>query len=120
MAKILLIDDDVDLNEMTRLRLEANGYEVFEASDGLQATQMAHDQKPDLIFLDLFFPAGGGIATLRNLKLSIHTKNIPVIIISGTGDDQLIEEVLHEDIEAFIQKPYDAKDLLTVIQEALK
>lgn len=119
MAKILIIDDDVDFIDLMQIRLEAHGFEVITASDGMQAIKLAHTEQPHLIILDLFFPAGGGLATLHNFKMSSNTHTIPVIIISGTGDKELIEKVKKEDIAGFVQKPYAADDLIALIREII-
>ena len=119
MAKILVIDDDVHLAEMTQMRLKASGHNVVVAHDALQATSLAHSEKPDLIILDLIMPVGGGVSTLRNLKMSSHTKTIPVIVISGTSDDELKEEVSSIGIDSFFEKPYDANELISKIEQIL-
>ncbi|MDD3374625.1 MAG: response regulator transcription factor [Candidatus Omnitrophica bacterium] len=119
MHKILIVEDDVDLATVLQMNLVSKGFEVFVAHDAIQGTSLAHNKNPDLIILDINLPAGGGLAILRNVKMSINTKLIPVIILSGTEDEQLIHEVLHGGVEDYIKKPYDLEDLCKRINHIL-
>ena len=116
MNTILIIEDDLDSITVLRKSLATHGFKVITAQDGTQGTSFGHSEKPALIILDLGLPAGGGLMTLKNLKLSSHTKFIPVIVVSGTDDQDLIEKVRQEGIEDFIQKPYESKDLIAKIE----
>ncbi|MCK5213746.1 MAG: response regulator transcription factor [Candidatus Omnitrophica bacterium] len=120
MSKILIIEDDYDLAFILRKGFQSEGFEAITAYDGVQGTQMAHAQKPDLIMLDLGLPAGGGINTLKNLKLSTNTNFIPVIVLSGTDNQALIQEARDNGIKDFVQKPYEPKDLVELVKKVLK
>ncbi len=111
MHKILIIEDDVDLATVLQMNLESKGFKVVLAHDAIQGTSMTHSEKPDLIILDINLPAGGGLAILKNVKISIKTKTIPVIVLSGSEDEQLIHQVLHGGVEDYIKKPYELEDL---------
>ena len=119
MSKILIIEDDLIMVKLLTTALENDHFTVVAAYDGLQGTTLAHNERPDLIVLDLIMPLGGGITALRNLKMSTHTNMIPIIVISSTSDNCLIEEVKNMDIEIFITKPFNANDLLLKIKEIL-
>jgi DNA-binding response OmpR family regulator len=119
MSKILIIEDDVILTELLRKTLESDHFRVVTAGDGLQGTTLAHNEKPDLILLDLIMPLGGGVVALRNLKISTHTKAIPVVIISGTEDAHLIDQVKSMGIAAFVAKPFTATDLAAKVKAIL-
>jgi len=120
MSKILIIEDDVDLATVLQMNLEAKGYTIALAHDALQGTTSAHNEKPDLIILDINLPAGGGLSILKNIKLSVKTKTIPVVVLSGTEDEDLKHKVLHSGIADFIKKPYDLEDLCQRIKNALR
>lgn len=119
MSKILIIEDDQSLVMLLTTALESHDFTVVAAYDGLQGTTLAHDEKPDLILLDLIMPLGRGEVTLSNLKKSTHTKKIPIIVISGTSDEHLIAQVKNMGIEAYIAKPFDMNDLVAKIKEIL-
>jgi len=119
MSKILLIEDDEELVELVRLRLKGAGYEVSAAGDAMHGVKMAHQTQPDLILIDLKIPAGGGVSVLRNLRKSINTKHIPVLIVTGTSDANLKSQLLEFGIKTYIQKPFTAEDLLHAITGVL-
>lgn len=119
MAKILIIEDDAVVTTALSKILESNGYQVVIAQDGLQGTTMSHSEKPDLIILDLILPVGDGLTTLRNLKRSVNTKAIPIIVMSATDDDHLKEEVKAVGVEEYIEKPYNPDKLIARIKEIL-
>ena len=119
MSKILIIEDDLNMVKLLTTVLESNHFTVVAAYEGMQGTILAHNEKPDLIILDLIMPLGGGEVALRNLKMSTHTNKIPIIVISGTCDDHLIERVKSQGITAFIAKPFGANDLVSKIKEVL-
>lgn len=119
MSKILIIEDDQGMVQMLTAALENDGFEVVATIDGTQGIEVAHNEKPDLILLDLIMPVGGGMSALKNLKVSTHTSMIPVIVISGTSDVLLIDDVKTIGIEAFFTKPFDTNDLIAKIQEIL-
>ena len=117
MSKILIIEDDNTLAELLRNTLEHENFDVVIASEAMQGTTLAYDEKPDLILLDLIMPLGGGLTVLRNLKVSTHTNTIPIIVISGTSDMHLINQVKSMDIAGYCEKPFDMKDLIAKIKE---
>ena len=117
MSKILIIEDDNTLAEMLRNALEEEGFGFVVASEAMQGITLAHDEKPDLILLDLIMLLGDGLTVLRNLKISTHTNTIPIIVISGTSDMHLINQVKSMDIAGYCEKPFDMKDLVAKIKE---
>ena len=119
MSKILIIEDDLAVAALLSKTLESNNFTVICATDGLQGTTLAHNDNPDLIVLDLILPVGDGETVLRNLKISEHTKKIPIIVISATDDEHLIAQVKNQDIVHFFRKPLNPDDLLLKIQEVL-
>lgn len=116
-AKILLIDDEVDLVETVKFRLQMNDYEVMVAYDGEETFQKIEDYKPDLILLDLKLPGMPGEEIYKLLKLRPSTEHIPVILFTASKDDNELAEIGAED---FIQKPFEAKVLLKKIKELLE
>lgn len=119
MSKILIIEDDPNMVTLLTTVLEKEGYTVVAANEGMQGTTMAHEEKPDLILLDLIMPLGGGKTALKNIKMSTHTKDIPIIVVSGTADVLLIDDVKEMGITEYISKPFDSKELLEKIKNAL-
>ncbi|MCU0665499.1 MAG: response regulator [Candidatus Omnitrophica bacterium] len=119
MAKILIIEDEVDVNAVLSKRLHAAGFQVLAALDAYQGLSSSIKERPDLIILDLMIPSGGGISVLKNLKLSSQTMSIPVVILSGMSDPQYKDIAKQEGAEVYVEKPYDWESLLGIIREVL-
>jgi len=120
MKKILFVDDEPQLVEMVKIRLEANDYEVILASDGEQALEKARGEKPDLIILDIMLPKMDGYKVCRMLKFDDKYSNIPVIML--TARSQKSEKSMGEEVgaDAYIIKPFEPQMLLGKIKELLK
>jgi two-component system alkaline phosphatase synthesis response regulator PhoP len=117
--RILLVDDEKDLVETVKFRLEANDYTVFTALDGQEALDKAHKEKPDLIILDLMLPKIDGYKVCRMLKFDEKYKKIPIILFTARAqesDKKTGEEV---GADAYITKPFDPQALLAKIRELL-
>jgi len=117
--RILIIDDDKVLVQLLGRRIAAAGYEVMTAFDGVQGLRLAFQEKPSLIILDILFPAGGGIETLKKLSSSTKTWNIPIIINTGHDDPQLKQTASEYNIVDFMLKPVDPEKIIQKIKEVL-
>ncbi len=100
---ILTIDDEQLVRRSFRLFLEDGGYQVLEAETGRQGLQMATKHHPDLILLDLRMPDFDGLATLSQLQEELT--EIPVVVISGTGDIRDVIEALRRGAWDYLTKP---------------
>jgi DNA-binding response OmpR family regulator len=118
--KVLLIEDDVDMSEAVRLRLESNGYEVVVAHDGLEGFDMARTQKPDLIILDVMLPKMDGFTVCRMLKYDESYKNIPVIMFTARVQKTDIQHGTEVGANAYVTKPFKAEELLAQINTLIK
>ena len=119
MNKILIVDDDQDLLKLMRLNLSKEGYTVIVAGDAYNGIQSARTEKPDLIILDIMLPAGGGLHTLKNIRLTSHGSQIPIVILTGMQDRMLRQQIEQEGVEAYLQKPCDYKVLSETIKNLL-
>lgn len=112
-GKILLVDDETELVEIVKMRLESRGFEVICAYDGLDGLNKAKSEKPDLVLLDLFMPVVQGYEVCKNLKEDPELKDIPVIIFSA-GKDSL-KDAKAVGASDFITKPVDMEELIDKI-----
>ena len=110
--RVLVVDDDREIVEMTRLILESGGYEVVPAHSGEEALRRAGDARPDLILLDINMPGMDGWETLKILKVDEATLSIPVAMFSIKLE--LRDKILGLQKGAFdyITKPFSYDEIL--------
>jgi CheY-like chemotaxis protein len=117
MAKILYVEDNEDNVYLLKRRLERAGFEVVVAPDGEQGLAVAHDQRPDLILMDLRLPVLDGWQATRRLKDSEETRIIPVIALSAIPGDR--EKALEAGCDDYDAKPVNLPRLLAKIRALL-
>jgi PAS domain S-box-containing protein len=109
--RVLLIDDDVDLRLAVRSALDAAGWAVSEASNRAEAIAMVRQCQPQVIVLDLELPDEDGRAVLAELKGSVDTGWIPIVVLSGLTDGSTASTLLREGAQDYIQKPFSPDEL---------
>ena len=120
MAKrILIVDDEAQLVEMVKMRLEAAGYETIAAYDGQEGFDKAKKDKPDLIILDLMLPKMDGYKVCGLLKNDARYSKIPIIMFTARVQDEDIRLGKDLGAEEYVTKPFDPKILLSKIKELL-
>jgi len=106
-SKILIIDDDPDVLETMTAVLETRDYQVLTALSGLEGISKAGKEKPDLIIMDVLMPEVDGFATCKMIKENKEIKNIPVILLTGTGMVGDLEKGFAAGASDFMIKPID-------------
>jgi len=124
-AKILLIDDDVDFVEATKIILESKPYEVIVAHDGEKGLQKAREEKPDLILLDIIMPVEDGFTAAEQLKEDPQLSKIPVLMLTGFatkrgGTSIPVSRGYTLDADDYIDKPVSPEELLARVEKHLK
>ena len=117
--KLLAIDDEPEVVELLKHRLERAGYEVITATDGPDGLQKAITQKPNLILLDIMMPKMDGLAVLRRLKAEESTRKVPVILVTAKGEISSIFEAEKYGATDYIIKPFQWEELLKFIKRYL-
>ena len=116
MAKrILLADDSVTAQNMGRKILSDAGYEVLTVNNGSAALKRIAEQKPEIIILDVYMPGYSGLEVCQRLKEAQETAAIPVLLTVGKLEPFKAEEAKRVHADAFIIKPFEATELLTVL-----
>lgn len=118
--KILIVDDETEMVEMVRARLEVNDYEVITAYDGQDGLAKAKEEKPDLVILDIMLPKMDGYKVCGLLKGDARFAKMPVIMFTAKAQVEDMEMVKELGANAYITKPFDAQVLLAKIEELLK
>ena len=117
--RILVVDDDLALNRLICLFLEKNGYQVHAAADGLQAMDvLERSDDVGLAIVDLMMPNVDGIQLVKQIKGHPRHKDLPVIMISASSDEQKIEESMRSGAGLFLAKPVDLDRLLGLVRFA--
>ena len=124
-TKILLVDDDKDFVEATKLVLESKPYDVVVAYDGDEGLAKARKEKPDLIILDVIMPVKDGFSAAEQLKKDSELKKIPVIMLTSfsekVGETSLsVSQGLALDTEDYVDKPVSPQELLKRVERLLK
>ncbi len=116
-AKILVVDDDVDIRIGVSTRLRMEGYRTWLACDGQDAVNMACELLPDAVLMDVRMPRKDGLTALAELRQTTSTNHIPVVMISASLPDE--KPALHAGAHIFLRKPYSGNHLLSALSSAL-
>lgn len=115
--KILIIEDDYDLSALMIRHLHSADYDVLNVGDAIQGVQFARKEIPHLIVLDLMIPGGGGLNVLERLARLPETQSIPIIVLTGVHDPAMKEKVMAAGAVEYLEKPYNAQELLRSVEE---
>ena len=124
-AKILLVDDDIDFVESTKIVLESKPYEVIVALEGDEALRKARQEKPDLILLDIIMPVKDGFTAAEQLKEDPQLSKIPTLMLTSfsarRGETAIpVSRGFALDVEDYIEKPVSPEELLAIVEKHLK
>jgi two-component system, OmpR family, phosphate regulon response regulator PhoB len=120
MAKILVIEDEADLQQVLDYNLRQAGHEVLAARRGEDGLRLAHQHHPDLVLLDLMLPDMPGTDVCRALKESPETRPIPVVMLTARGEE--VDRVVGFELGAddYVVKPFSVRELLLRIQAVIR
>lgn len=116
-TKILLIEDNSEMRENIAEILELSGYTVFTAEDGLKGIQAARQHQPDLILSDIMMPNLDGLGMLKIINQDEHLKDIPVIFLTAKAEKDDFRKGMNLGAEDYLVKPFEAADLLAVVEK---
>jgi adenylate cyclase len=124
MPKILVVDDDPDFVEATRMVLEANGYAVVSAANGTQGLKRLAEEKPDLVILDVIMSTVlDGLSMTRKMSENQEFKNVPVLMVTSIANTDyaaLFPTDEYISISGFLTKPISTEQLLSQVQRLLR
>jgi two-component system alkaline phosphatase synthesis response regulator PhoP len=113
--KILIVEDEFFLRNILEKKLQAEGFDVILASDGVEAVEKTVKEVPDLILLDLILPKKNGFEVLEEIKKDPYLKDIPVIIISNLGQEIDIDRAKKFGVNEYLIKAHTSLD--TVVEK---
>jgi len=119
--KILIVEDDKSLQQLLGDMLESEGFEVVQAYNGEDGSNLAKSENPDIMLLDLRLPKKDGFEVLRELKANTATSSIPVIIFTNLETPENINRAIEAGATNYIVKSnYDLEDILKKIKQILE
>ncbi len=118
-STIMVVDDDPDLVDILRARLEQREFNVMGVYSGSQALAGIEKQKPNLIVLDIMMPEMDGLEVLRRLKAAPETSSIPIILLTALDEDEDILTGSKMGSDHYITNPFKSAHLMTVIDHLL-
>jgi DNA-binding response OmpR family regulator len=121
---VLVVDDDPDLVETVSMNLEAKGYRVGTAYDGIEAQESIQADKPDMIVLDVMMPRKNGYELCNELKSDPQYKDVPILMLTAVGSAVGSTTYTHQDgmqLEAddYLPKPVDMDRLVALVDELM-
>jgi two-component system, sensor histidine kinase and response regulator len=119
MTKVLIIEDEEDSREMVLLILKREGYEVFEASTGLEGIEKARETRPDLIISDIMMPECDGYQVLNSLRQDKQTMAIPFIFLTAKTNKRELRRGMELGADDYLTKPITRKELLEAVNSRL-
>ena len=122
MAKILIVEDEIHIQRLTRIVLEKGGHVVQVASNGEEALKLCEpkDCKFDLVLLDIMMPGIDGLQVLRTLKQMPHVAKTPVVMLTAIAQEAVVIKGIQLGAKDYIRKPFHPTDLLDRINRHLE
>ena len=118
--KILIVDDNPDLISILRVQLENKGYDTVQATNGMQAVDIATAQLPDLILLDIMLPEMDGLEAARQIRKNPKTHFIPILAVTAKITLEDKEDCLRNGCDDYLPKPFTHLQLNSRIEKLLK
>lgn len=117
MEKILVVDDEIEIRKAINIYLSNEGYEVFEAKDGIEALEVLKEEEISLILMDIMMPRLNGIEAIIKIR---QDKKIPIIIISAKTENFDVVLGLNVGADDYILKPFNFTELIARVKANLR
>lgn len=120
MTKILVIDDDIAINELIKINLELQGYEVKQAFNGTEGFALAKQEAPELIVLDVMMPEVDGYTVAQRIRQCDEISDTPIIMLTALS--QLNDKVngFNIGVDDYLTKPFEIEELMVRVRALLK
>ena len=118
--KILVVDDEEDIQKLLKIRLEQESFAVITAGDGEAGIKAAELEMPDLIILDIMMPKMDGYTCLKEIRKIQKIKDTPILMLSGKEEEKVRDLFAFQKISGYMEKPFELDDLVSKIKEILK
>lgn len=118
MSRILVVEDDDDLSDMLRYKLESEGYDVTVQSDGTDAWEHLDDadELPDIVLLDVMLPGLDGFGVLKRIRDDPAMEDLPVVLLTGRGKEDDVVKGLELGADDYVTKPFSPSALVARVR----
>ena len=116
---VVVVEDEPDIVNVLKIRLESEGFDVLTAPDGKEGLRAIKEFSPDIVVLDLVMPEIGGLELCRIVKSDERLQKIPVIVLTARTEKKDMEESLNSGASAYFSKPYEWSELYAGIRGLL-
>jgi DNA-binding response OmpR family regulator len=116
---VLVADDDPDILDLVRFRLERSGFEVATADNGTDAVRLAGELAPALAVVDVMMPGLTGFDVTRRLRQDPDTAGIPVILLTARAQEADVQEGFAAGADDYLRKPFSPRELSARVQAVL-
>lgn len=120
MIKVLVADDEPDVQELCRVVLVNEGFQVIVAGSAAECVNRVREEQPHLVLLDWMMPGLSGIEALRMLKGSTRTREIPVVMLTALSGQPEVAEATHAGADGYVTKPFEAETLLSLVRRLVQ
>ncbi len=120
MSTILIIDDDKAINELIKVNLKLNGYNIIQAYDGIEGFALTKQELPNLVLLDVMMPNVDGYTVAQRIRQCEQTKNIPIIMLTALSEIQDKGKGFDIGVDDYLVKPFDIEELKMRVKAVLK
>ena len=117
---VLVADDDVDVLNLVRFRLERDGLRVLTATDGIQALELARAERPTVCVLDVMMPKLGGLELVKRLREDPSTSTTRIILLTARSADDHIDEGFEFGADDYVTKPFNPQELRRRVRAQLQ
>jgi len=118
--KILIVDDEEDIQKLLKIRLEQEGFTILIAGDGEKGIKVAESEMPDLIILDIMMPKIDGYSCLKEIRRTQKIRDIPILMMSGKEEEKVRDLFAFQKISGYLEKPFELDNLVAKAKEILK
>ncbi len=116
--RVLVIEDDRKISLALSIRLKSEGYDVLQAYDGRSGVAIAATQRPDVIVLDVRLPKDDGFGVAAKINQLSTTSGTPIVFVTASRESGLKDKARLLGAAAFLEKPYDARELINAVADA--
>ncbi len=120
MTKILVIDDDIAINELIKINLELQGYEVKQAFNGTEGFALAKQEAPSLIVLDVMMPEVDGYTVAQRIRQCEEISDTPIIMLTALSDLKDKVNGFNIGVDDYLTKPFESEELIVRVRALLK